>query len=1208
MRKPHFPNARFTLMVLFATLGVPSLAVQDSIKSDFAKESVIVEQSNWNVVFQNDGTYTQQQHARVRIQSDAGVRQYGVLPFSYLSSAGNVEVEDVHITKPNGSIVRTPKESVQDVTPEIYRDAPMYSDLREKHVAVKGLEPGDTLEYSVRWHTDKPLVPGQFWIGLQFLKGSVVLDEQLEISVPREREIRLKSRTIQPTMREESGHRIYLWKTSNLKSQSVEAQNKVQAYDAIRGLLPQPDVQISSFRSWEEVGKWYEGLQQEKIQPSSEVKAKAAELTKGLLDDDAKLRAIYNYVSLRYRYIGIAFGIGRYQPHAADEILGNQYGDCKDKHTLLAALLKAVGIQAYPALISSLTTVDAEVPSPGQFNHLISVVLRGGTLSWMDTTPEVTSIGYLVTALRDKPALVIMPGSISFQKTPANPPFNNEDNYTVTAKLDADGTLHAHVEGTNRGENELGYRYIFRRIPESEWKDFARKSFYGARLGGTIDSVRPGMADKTEEPFSLAYDYTLKNFSDDDKHRFVVPLSPFNVPEIKDEDLNQKTPLWLGGIGETQYESRIELPKGWSITPPAPMDLKEGFAEFHESSEVKEGMFSTRRRLVLKTNQVAPDQLKSYMAFRKAISERHDTYIFMHMAAETAAGSFMATPAQGIVRFGQLLREGVTQLPETSNSEALQAERDALNFLQSKDYASVITALKRAVSLDPTFSRAWIILGATYVGTRESSSALNAFQKAVEADPRQVLPLKILAFLYMGIGKQDDAIATWQKLQNVAPDDPDLWSNLCGLYMVQKRYAEATALLESTLKANPSNPYVQLSLGRARLRSHNTDQGLEALHKALEINSNAEMLNDAAYEMAEADTNLSEALDYSQKCMNETESKLQKVDLGNIRKEDLQLTVAIGAYWDTLGWIYFKMDDVARAENYLNSAWQLAQDGVIGDHLGQLYEKKHKLPEALHMYNLALEASPLMTETQARMRALAHVPLPEHRMSAGEELSWMRTVKLPKVIDESASADFDVLILTNGKIQKAVFVQGSEALRNAGKNLEQASFTQALPKGSIAYLPRRGVLSCGSAGCSFVFYRPSLAVDRFGQIASADVHAVRSTPPAGATTSAPAGATTSVGVLHVGGSVTPPRAVYSPEPEYTEQAGQANLQGTCTLGLIVEEDGSPSHIRVLKGIGMGLDENAMAAVRKWKFEPATKDGHPVRVEIAIQVDFHLSTK
>ncbi|MFZ2001038.1 MAG: hypothetical protein WA188_05060 [Terriglobales bacterium] len=82
--------------------------------------------------------------------------------------------------------------------------------------------------------------------------------------------MKLKSQTIQPTTREENGRRIYTWKTSNLDSVSAEEQKAIQSYDAMRGLRPPSDVLISSFRTWEEVGRWYEGLQQEKIQPSPE--------------------------------------------------------------------------------------------------------------------------------------------------------------------------------------------------------------------------------------------------------------------------------------------------------------------------------------------------------------------------------------------------------------------------------------------------------------------------------------------------------------------------------------------------------------------------------------------------------------------------------------------------------------------------------------------------------------------------------------------------------------------------------------------------------------------------------------------------------------------------------------------------------------------------------------------------------------------------
>lgn len=170
----------------------------------------------------------------------------------------------------------------------------------------------------------------------------------------------------------------------------------------------------------------------------------------------------------------------------------------------------------------------------------------------------------------------------------------------------------------------------------------------------------------------------------------------------------------------------------------------------------------------------------------------------------------------------------------------------------------------------------------------------------------------------------------------IAPDDADLASNLGGLYLAQKYYPEAAALFESAAKTNPSDAYAELRLGTARLRSHNADQGMDALHKALEIDSGGEMLNSVAYEMAETDTNLSNALAYSQRSVKVVEERSQKVDLGNIQEADLQLPLSISAYWDTLGWIYFKLGDLAHAESYLNSAWQLSQDGTVGDHLGQV--------------------------------------------------------------------------------------------------------------------------------------------------------------------------------------------------------------------------------------------------------------------------------
>ncbi len=95
------------------------------------------------------------------------------------------------------------------------------------------------------------------------------------------------------------------------------------------------------------------------------------------------------------------------------------------------------------------------------------------------------------------------------------------------------------------------------------------------------------------------------------------------------------------------------------------------------------------------------------------------------------------------------------------------------------------------------------------------------------------------------------------------------------------------------------------------------------------------------------------------------------------------------------------------------------------------------------------------------------------------------------------------------------------------------------------------------------------------------------------------------GVFKVGGGISAPQPVSTPDPEYTEQARVAKTQGTCILWLIVDDQGRPRDIRVVRGLGMGLDAKAIEAVKQWKFQPAMKDGRPVNVQISVEVGFKL---
>jgi protein TonB len=95
------------------------------------------------------------------------------------------------------------------------------------------------------------------------------------------------------------------------------------------------------------------------------------------------------------------------------------------------------------------------------------------------------------------------------------------------------------------------------------------------------------------------------------------------------------------------------------------------------------------------------------------------------------------------------------------------------------------------------------------------------------------------------------------------------------------------------------------------------------------------------------------------------------------------------------------------------------------------------------------------------------------------------------------------------------------------------------------------------------------------------------------------------GVYSIGAGVRAPKVLVQVDPEFSEEARKQKFSGNVLVRLIVDEQGNPSHVRVLRGVGLGLDEKAVEAVRQYKFRPATKDGKPVKVELSVDVRFEI---
>jgi TonB family protein len=93
--------------------------------------------------------------------------------------------------------------------------------------------------------------------------------------------------------------------------------------------------------------------------------------------------------------------------------------------------------------------------------------------------------------------------------------------------------------------------------------------------------------------------------------------------------------------------------------------------------------------------------------------------------------------------------------------------------------------------------------------------------------------------------------------------------------------------------------------------------------------------------------------------------------------------------------------------------------------------------------------------------------------------------------------------------------------------------------------------------------------------------------------------------LHIGGSVRPPVVIFSVPPQFTDAARKRKMSGNVQVYCWVDENGNPSHVRAVRGLGMGLDEKAVEAVQQYKFKPAMQNGKPVKVDLYIDVNFQI---
>jgi hypothetical protein len=205
-------------LILFAALScfLPLLSAQTAkpastpvaVKPDLTGEAVIVEKDETVVRFAKDGSSVRTLSITEHILSDAGVRSSGIISIPFAALTQTMTFDSVRVHKPSGEVIETPVEDAQEVPMPVTQAAPMYSDLRTKQLPVRSLSVGDTLEYRLSIKDTNGDAPGAFWYAMNFTSGVPVKEETLEVRVPRDLLLLVKSKKVQPAVSDEGGDRV----------------------------------------------------------------------------------------------------------------------------------------------------------------------------------------------------------------------------------------------------------------------------------------------------------------------------------------------------------------------------------------------------------------------------------------------------------------------------------------------------------------------------------------------------------------------------------------------------------------------------------------------------------------------------------------------------------------------------------------------------------------------------------------------------------------------------------------------------------------------------------------------------------------------------------------------------------------------------------------------------------------------------------------
>lgn len=528
----------------------------------------------------------------------------------------------------NGNLVRKLKSS-EIVDRSAYDGISLFSDNRYKEADLgNGTYPFTVeYEYEIEYRflyavQGSSLVPGEK-ISVENFSYQLIFPPAL---APRYKLINLDT----PPRHEKrpDGNESYTWTFQNIPPIKLEPHGpffheQVPRIAAAPGLF-EYEGYAGDMSTWESYGAWEAQLNRGRDVLPPATKQMVVDLTRNLDTNEEKVKALYEYLQSKTRYVSISLGIGGLQPFEASLVDKVGYGDCKALSNYMVALLKTVGITGYYSTILAGDFRDnlmLDFPSH-QGNHVIVAVPNGADTLWLECTSQTTPFGYTGRFTGDRKAFMLTENGAVWANTPR---FTHEDNLQIRhadVYVDVTGDAKASIKTTYAGlqyENDQ-LDFALNNSPE-EQKKWVQKTTSIPSFDVESFSMT-NVRDKMPSAF-VQLDLILRRYAATSGKRIFVTPNLMNrstfIPEAVE---NRKTTVYRR-MGYTDIDSiYYHMPE--AVYPeflPEPVTIKSRFGEYHASVQVIQGDVLYIRKIVVYKGRFPPESYTELIDFHKAVSK-----------------------------------------------------------------------------------------------------------------------------------------------------------------------------------------------------------------------------------------------------------------------------------------------------------------------------------------------------------------------------------------------------------------------------------------------------------------------------------------------------------------------------------------------------------------------------------------------------------